>query len=586
MRSFYENDIRKRTLVLSLFFVAWFLLISMRLVQLQVFAHNAYREAVDKQNQNERSITPERGSLYDRNGTLLACSLPVPSIFLRPVAGETETQEKDKVRKLQSVLNLSTRAVSDILRRLRESGDNEDVFIYVKRKVPDDVAARVRTLNLANVFFEEERKRFYPKTTLAAHLLGGVNIDGRGISGVEEHFDDYLRGEPGRKLSYYDSHRRKYQDEIIKSPVPGKDLYLTIDETIQFIAEKAIGQAVEEQNAEWGTVILCDPSSGEILAMANYPSFDPNVSPGDLSVLKNKAIQFNYEPGSTFKIVTAAAARENQVVGYSDVFDVRSGSIRVAGTSIRDHKRMGLLSFPEVLIESSNVGAAMFAMRLTPADFYETIKRFRFGEKTGIELAEEAGRIRHHENWPSAASLPHIAIGYEIMATPLQVLMAMNVYATNGIWLKPRIIGAPVKTEEIADQESSERVQILDAAIAGDLSRRVFRGVVEQGTGKAAKLDGYSIAGKTGTAKIYDASLRRYTQDYTASFVGFTPIENPALTMIVVIYKPQKAIYGGDVAAPVFRDIARQVLRYLQIPSTETLSVQTLAPDSQNEERP
>ncbi len=576
MRTYYESDIRRRTLYLALGLWVWFLVILFELIHFQVLSHGRLKAVVVEQNQNERTVRPPRGDIYDRNGALLACSVPAASVFIRPNPKESPAEEASKVRKLQAALGLA-KAEADKIRAQLRAGKS---FIFVKRQISDREEARVRALDLPNVDFEMEPKRFYPKRALAGHVLGGVNRDGKGSGGIESLYEDVLAGSEGKQIVFRDRRQVEYQTIVLTPPVAGRDLTLTIDETIQYIAEKELFKAVRENRAAWGTVVVLDPFSGDILAMASSPPYDPNDLGTELGIRRNRAVLENFEPGSTFKIVAAATALEKGAVRFSDVFDCRAGSILVGSKPITDHVRMGLLTFPQVLIESSNVGTAQFAMRLDRNDFYDTIRKFGFGEKTGVELpGEQRGLVRAADEWNPTYSLPHIAIGYEVMTTALQVLRAMNVYATRGWLVRPRIVKAAGPDSRHPQTGPSESVRIMDGSLASEMVTRVFEKVVEEGTAETARLEGYGMAGKTGTARKYDQRLRRYTLNYVASFVGFAPVDRPVLSMIVVLDDPKKEnfYYGGKVAAPVFRDIARQVLRYLKVPPEKSAKDSILA---------
>jgi len=581
MRTFYETDIRKRTLVVSFILAAWAGVVALRLVQLQVFGHARAKAAVLRQNQDKMTIEPRRGNILDRNGEILACSLPAVSVFIRPVEKETPTAERAKLRTLQGLLGLSEKEVSSILTRLR----NKASFTYVKTKVAEEDAARVMALKLPGVDFEPATRRHYPLRSLAAHVLGGLSLTEENKSGVELRYDDVLKGEEGEKVVFKVNGGRDYQTQVIKSPVPGRDLVLTIDATIQYYAEKELARAVAEHKAACGAVIVMDPSSGEILALASFPSYDVNAFPGPKNAWMNRAVQLSYEPGSTFKIVTAAAARERNRVGFSEVFDCSAGSITIGGLTIRDHERVGVLSFPKVLIESSNVGTVLFAQRLSIEELYETIMAFHFGTKTGIDLPAEApGKVFPVPEWNKRTSLPHVAIGYELMVTPLQILQAMNVFATGGRLVRPRIVKEAAPP---APGPDGGPVRVISERTARELVGRVFEGVVEEGTAKLGRLEGFGIAGKTGTAKKYDAAMKAYSaKKYMASFVGFTPIHQPRLAMIVVLDEPMEGYYGGQICAPVFRDIARQVLRYLRVPPERPLTPRILTAGMEREKTP
>ncbi|MCX6569375.1 MAG: penicillin-binding protein 2 [Candidatus Aminicenantes bacterium] len=575
MRTFYESDIRKRTLVLSFILAAWAAVVALRLVQIQVLGHARAKAVVLNQNRDKITIEPLRGRILDRYGEILACSLPAVSVNIRPVEKETPADERNKVRALQGLLGLSEKQVAYILDRLKDKRN----FTYVKEKISEEDAARVMALKLPGVEFEPATRRHYPLGSRAAHILGGLSLSEYDKTGVEARYNDILKGEEGEKIVFKVRGGRDYQTQVIKSPVPGRDIVLTIDATIQYYAEKELARAVAEHGAAWGVVIVMEPFSGEILALACLPSYDVNDFPGPENARMNRAVQLSYEPGSTFKIVTAAAVLERNRVAFTDLFDCTAGAITIGGLTIHDHERFGVLSFSNVLIHSSNVGTVQFAQRLTIPEYYDTIKAFRFGTKTGIDLPrEDSGLVHPPKDWNKRTSLPHIAIGYEVMATPLQILQAMNVYATGGLLVRPRVV--------VLDGGGEGPVRVISEKTANELVTRVFEPVVEEGTAKEGRLDGFRAAGKTGTAQKYDNALRSYARKYTASFVGFVPVEKPRLAMIVVLDEPKEGYYGGQNCAPVFRDIARQVLRYLRVPPERPLPARVLTAGLVKGERP
>jgi cell division protein FtsI/penicillin-binding protein 2 len=583
-RTFYESDIRRRVKILTFLLAAWGVVVGLRLVQVQIFGHARAKAAVLKQTQDVVTIAPRRGSIFDRNGEILACSLPAPSVAIRHLDKETPAEERDKVLKLKRALDLPEAEVSRILGRLRDKA----TYTYVKERIPEAEAARAKALKIAGVELEPGTRRYYPQGSRAAHVVGWISLDGANRTGVEARFNELLKGKDGRQLAYEVAGGRDYETQILESPVPGKDLYLTIDSTIQYIAEKELARAIVEHKAVWGSVIVMDPPSGEILALANWPAFDLNQSPGPQEAWPNRAVQASYEPGSTFKIVTAAAARERNRVGYSELFDCSAGFIRVGGTTITDHDRVGVIPFSQVLIHSSNVGTVQFAQRLTIPEYYATIKAFRFGTRTGIELPrEEPGLVRPPDRWNKNNSLPHIAIGYEVRVTSLQTLVAMNAYATGGLLVRPHVVKDPAHAGAgPAAEDGDGPARAISEKTARELVDRVFTGVVEEGTAEAGRIDGFGAAGKTGTAQKYDDTLKAYTDKYTSSFVGFTPLREPRLTIIVVLDSPKEGYYGGQVCAPVFRDIAKQVLRYLRVPPERPLAPRVLTAGLEKREQP
>lgn len=569
MRTYYETGIRRRTLALGLLLSGWAIVVLLRLVQVQVLGHAAAKAAVEAQTRDRITVDARRGDILDRNGAILACSLPAASLYVHHVAGETPAQEAAKVRRLQAELGLTDRQAAFILGRLKA----EAAFTYVKKKVPEEEAARVLALKLAGVGAEPTTRRHYPHGPLAAHVVGGMTLLGESPAGIERRFDEVLKGVEGLQISYKANGNRGYENRVLKSPVPGRAVRLTIDATIQYFAERELARAMDDHQAAWGVVIIMEPETGDILALASAPATDLNRYPGPKATWLNRAIGASYEPGSTFKIITAAAARERNRVGFAELFDCSPGFIRVGGTTITDHDRERVLSFPQVLIKSSNVGTVQFAQRLSDAELFETIAAFGFGRRTGIELpAEEPGLVHPVGQWKKS-SLPHVAIGYEVMVTALQMLRAMNVYATGGLLVRPRI----VRDDAPGAGTAEGPVRVIGERTVSELVGRVLEPVVEVGTAKDGRLDGYRIAGKTGTAQKFDRALGAYTDKYTSSFVGFTPVGNPRLSMIVVLDSPKEGYYGGEVCAPVFRDIAKQVLRYLRVPPERPLPARIVA---------
>jgi cell division protein FtsI (penicillin-binding protein 3) len=557
-----QKRVNKRTVILTFFFFLWFLGLTLRLIQLQVIEHSRLKGAVVKQNEYKPEIIPERGTILDRRGEIMARSLPAPSVYFVTSDDEPTEQQFARVQRLKNILDLSDKELQRIKAKIKDRAS----FIWVKRKISPEKAETIRRLNLNGIDFQLEHKRYYPLGTLAAHVLGGVDIDDRGASGAEFQHNARLEGVPGQSLILWDGRKRPYHLEVLKEPIPGQDLILTIDETIQYIVERALGTAVRENRAQWGTVILSDPSSGEILAMASYPAYDPNFfPPSSPEAQRNRAIQDNFEPGSTFKIITAAAATETGLVNFHDTFDCSAGKIKVAGWTIYDHKKMGVLTFPQVIIHSSNVGTIQVGFRIGPENFYKMIKNFRFGEKTGIELPGEENGIFHPLKSWSKTSLSAHSIGYEISVTAIQILQAMNIIANRGCLIPFRITRETPDLSGSMKASSSPRERIISEKSANELIDHVFEKVVLDGTGQAAQLDGFTVAGKTGTAQRIDPATGSYSAGmHLASFVGFVPAERPVLSMIVVIDDPKVGLhYGGQVAAPVFREIAGRVLLYL-----------------------
>lgn len=572
---------RKKTRLIFIFLLVWFLIISFRLIDLQVLNHKKLKQEVIEQNQDLITTWPTRGTIFDRQGRILARSLPAVSIFFSPTKGEDLKDQLQSIYRLKPVLNLSEAEIDHLINSI----EKRKRFTWVKRKIPLEQAEKIKELKLSGIYLLNENKRFYPQGRLASHVLGGVNIDEAGLAGVEYYYDSALRGQEGQQLIMRDARRKEYYIETIKETQPGQDIYLTIDSNLQYLAEKELRQAIEKFRANWGTVIIMSPASGEILAMANYPDYDPNNFPPPPEAMVNRAIQYTYEPGSTAKVVTAAAARELAGISYNTYYDCRTGSITFGGTIVRDHVRLGILSFPDVFIHSSNVGSIQIAEIIGEQNLYHMFRAFKFGEKTGIDLpGEEAGIIHPLEKWRKSSL--RVAIGYELAATPLQILRAMNVYATGGYLVRPKVglnsfySEKDISAASLKPDESGQPV--ISGKTARELVDLVFEPAVEKGTGSQARLEGYELAGKTGTAQKFDPALRAYSPSkHVASFVGFVPVDHPLISMIVVIDEP-KGIeqYGGQVAAPVFREIARKTLLYYRelpqkVPENMILARQT-----------
>lgn len=556
----------RRTIIISFFLIFWLTIITVRLLQLQVFEHARWKEEVQGQNQDEVKILPKRGTIYDRRGDIMASNILRKSVYYCPSKGEPYELRNEKINKLKDVLALSEDEVGNIRERIKKNSP----FIWIKRKIDQNLEERLGQLSLAGVYLLDENKRFYPHGKLAAHLLGRVNIDDEGLSGIEFRYNSILKGEKGEYLVMRDAKKREYRIEVLKEGKPGKDLSLTIDETIQYWAEKELEKAIIQTDANWGTVIISNPSTGEILAMASYPACDLNGPAQDLTILeRNKAVHYNFEPGSTFKIVTFAAAIEDGKISKNSFFDCSQGYIPVAGKYVRDHERFGVLTFPEVIVHSSNVGTIQISRSLNDSAFIRMIKAFGFGEKTGIDLpGEESGILRPLDAW-TKSSMAFLSIGYEISITPIQLLQAINIIANKGIVIPLRTVNKKPDFPKLPMETNLQRQRVISEDTAEKLTSMLER-VVQEGTGMSAQIRGYRVAGKTGTAQKIDPSTGNYSlTSHIASFAGFVPAPNPVLSMIVVIDEPKGRYYGGEVGAPVFRDIASHILRYLEVPQQE-----------------
>jgi cell division protein FtsI (penicillin-binding protein 3) len=420
-------------------------------------------------------------------------------------------------------------------------------------------------MNLKGVFFQKENRRVYPQRQSLAHALGYVDTDEKGIGGVEYAFDKQIRGKPGRMMVMADGKRRWY-DRSEAAADPGASVVLTVDETIQFIAEKELARGMEETHSKYGTVVIQNPNTGELLAFANAPTFDPNDAgsyPDEVRM--DRGVSAAYEPGSTFKVITMTGALENGVTNPDEMIDCQMGSIVVAGRLIHDWRPFGILSVRDVLANSSDVGSIKVAMRLGAPKFYDVIHSFGIGQLTGIELpGENRGILRPVDNW-IASSIGSVAIGQEVSVTPVQIISAISAVANGGMLYKPRIVKEvqggwpPLVVSHPAPQ------QVTDATTAATV-RGMMETVVLSGTGKLAQLNGYTAAGKSGTAQQIDPNTGRYSPNkYIASFVGFAPVNEPAMSILIVFDSPEGAHHGGEIGGPVFKRIAEQVLAYMDV---------------------
>jgi len=544
-----------RPLVLGGIFALWMTGLVARLYYLQIIEYVDLLGRAQRQQQRTVAIAPQRGTLYDRDMRPLAMSLAVDSIYAVPALIPSPEMVSGLVGR---VLNVPP---DELLGRFKAFRS----FCWVKRKVSSQEAARVRELNLSGIYFQKEMKRFYPKGELAAHVLGSVGLDDSGLAGLEYGLDKDIQGRASRVLVAYDAHGQSFHS-IERGGQPGKNVVLTLDENIQYVTEKALARAVAEWHAAWGTAIVQDPNSGEVLAMATVPSFDPNeFSKSAPEARVNRAVNLVYEPGSTFKLVTVAAAIEEGLTNPREVIDCQQGSIVLAGHIIHDDKPHGALTVEQVLAKSSDVGAIKLALRLGEERLDRYARKFGFGSKTDIELpGEDRGLLKSPAHW-SGISIGEISIGQEVGVTPLQLVTAYSAIANGGVLYPPRVVRDVYRGNAHDQLPTPTGRRVVSQSTAATL-KQIFAAAVTSGTGTAAQPDGYTAAGKTGTAQKIDATGRYSKTHYVSSFVGFAPISKPAVTVLVVIDSPVGAIYGAEVAAPVFRSIAEQTLGYLNVP--------------------
>lgn len=554
---------KRRVAFLTVFLALWCGGVVARLAQIQIARHDDYERRAERQQERTLELGAVRGSILDSRGRVLAESVAGVSVYADPQA---IADPAAAARALVAVDGVGA-SRRDLERRLAGRGE----FAWVARQLSPEVADRVRALSIPGIYFLEESRRSYPKNRLAANVLGYVSVDGEGLAGIEHSLDGRIRGRSGKVTILRDARRGMYLvgGEGTSGSVDGYDLILTIDEVIQFAAEKALASAIETWDAPAGSVVVLDPRDGAILALASSPTFDPNrFRSYPPASWRNRPVQDLYEPGSTFKIVTAAAAIEERIATPSQMIDCGDGAIQIANARIREHdgKRYGIMPFDQVIAYSSNVGTIRVALALGQKRLYDWTRRFGFGRRTGVELpGEAAGILRPPERW-SLLSNAVISIGQEIAVTPLQLAAATAAVANGGVLVQPHIVrhvvdrkGAVVWTAPAGrgDRIMSDRT----AAVLNEM----LKGVVIRGTGRNAQLVEYVAAGKTGTAQ--KAARGGYAPDKTvASFTGYVPADRPRLVILVVVDEPRGGAYGSEVAAPAFREIAEAALRYLDVP--------------------
>ena len=543
------------------------LAVGARLVYLQAFQHEALAERARKQQQATAQTNAPRGLILDRRGRELARSLERDSYFVEPVNLE---DARAAARQLAPALGLDE---AELGAQLEEAKRRQRKFVWLARELEPERAEKLKGIKLAGVGSVKEPKRYYPNGALAAHVLGFVGLDDEGLAGVERFQDVSLGGDAGRVRFGKDGRAKKFESS--EAPArEGDSVVLTIDQNIQYQAEQVLGEAVARARAKSGAALVLDPRTGEILALANAPTFDPNDAsrvPAELRV--NHSLQYIYEPGSTFKLVAYSAALEEKLARPEDRIDCQGGAITLFGRTVHDSHAYGTLTVTEALAKSSNVAAIKLGLRVGNDRLFDYIKRFGFGDKTGVELpGETRGLLRDVKRW-QPTSIGSIPIGQEIGVTPVQMAAAFGAVANDGLRLDPHLV-REVRDEagNVVRRARPQARQVVSTETARTLRRMLENVTLDGGTAKTAALDGYTAAGKTGTAQKIDPKTRAYSKTkYVASFVGFAPVEQPAVVIIVVIDEPVGAYYGGQVAAPVFKELAERVLPYLDVaPDAET----------------
>ena len=578
---------RFRVLNVLVFFLFWVAIICGRLVWLQVFCHGEWVDRAAKQEQRTFEVAPRRGVLYDRNLHELAMTVLADSIFAVP--SEIGTDRPATAAALAKLVHADPTdgftSQQQILARLNASRN----FAWIARKQDPELIAKVKALNLKGVYEVKEFKRFYPDNLIAAQVLGYVGLDDNGLGGLEENFDYDLHGTPGRMLTALDARRHVLNSEE-REPLPGENLVLSIDENIQFMAERALDRNMERTHAENGTVVVQDPHTGQILALAVRPTFNPNdFRHATTELLRNRAVSDVYEPGSTFKLVTYSAALEEHVATPDGMVDCGGGQINVAGRIVHDAPgdHFGNITVTKALEVSSDVGAIRLAQRMGSDRFYKYIHAYGFGERSGVELpAETRGLLKPVRKW-NPTTIGSIPMGQEVAVTPIQLITMASTIANGGMYLPPHILlqsTDDVKGDgkllpatfhpgtDLPNPLPDGAHRVISTLTAAQM-RKIMEGVVIEGTGRVAQLNGYSAGGKTGTAQKIDPRTHTYSKTkFVASFVGFAPVNNPAVTIAVIMDAPDHSMhFGAEASAPVFHDLAQQILEYLGVPHDQPL---------------
>ncbi len=575
-----NGDARKwlkfRIATLLAFFLVLFIALASRAFQLQILFNKELKALAEKQHTQTLLLQPDRGIIFDRNGEKLAATIMVDSVFADPAKIENPAEAAGR---LAAILQVDRAVIQKKL-----SGTKN--FSWVTRRIAPERARLVQELGIDGIFLVKEPKRFYPSGELAGHLIGFVGLDATGLEGLELKYDRYLKGQPEKLLWTRDAKgKRLYPRVEIPKAAPRENynLVLTIDNRIQHLVESHLKSAVKTKGAKGGFAIVMDPRTGEILALANEMGFDPNLfSAVNPATGKNKVITDSFDPGSTFKPFLAAAALEEGVVKETDIFNCEDGHYAVADRVIHEakRKRHGALSFHDILKYSSNIGAVKIGERLGKEKFYQYIRKFGFGDKTGIDLpGEVSGILRPVEKW-TRVDAATIAFGQGISVTAIQLITALSTIANEGVMMKPFVVRGLMDRKGNVVQSYRPTVvrRVISPQTAGRITA-ILTDVVgaEDGTGKQARIANVAVAGKTGTSQKFDFSRRAYsTERVKTSFMGFFPAEEPQIAILVILDEPQRDKWGGVAAAPVFRNIGEQILTRFK-----TNIRVTLAPDEE-----
>ena len=561
----FKDGIKTRLIIVSALFFLVVAALIVRLASLQILQHETLLAKSEKQYVGTVETQFGRGVIYDRNLNELAQNIEVESVYANP---SEILNRKAAARVLSKTLNLDRNKVYKKISSKRD-------FVWIKRKGDLEGIAKLKEADLQGIGFLPEQKRFYPKRELAANVLGFVGVDNQGLAGVEHAHQSRLKGTTIRRVTERDAKGRSIQppESLRDSSRKSFDLVLTLDEVIQFTAEYHLKKQVERFKADSGMAVVMDPRTGEIYAMANVPQFNPNnYRAFSQHIWKNNIVAGSYEPGSIFKPIVAAAALDKGLARPHDIYFCENGKLKIGKANIgeaSDHK-FGWMTMSDIIAKSSNIGAIKIAQQVGKKPFYEYIRKFGFGEKSGLSLpGESAGQLKDQKNW-SNLSLASISFGHEIAVTPIQMVTAMSAIANGGMLMEPHIIKALIKDGEVVEKFGPRKIRRVISKKTSLQMVEILKSVVKNGTGKKAALDGFDVAGKTGTAQKYNMETRSYSStEFISSFIGFVPADSPRLVILVMIDNPKGLHWGSVVSAPVFQKIAKKALRYLDVTSSK-----------------
>ena len=562
----FRNVVKVRLIVVSSLLLLFAVSLIARLANLQITQHKTLLAKSEKQPHHGNLKTYfGRGTIFDRNGNELATNLVVESVFVVP----------QEVRDRKYTSKVLASALGQNYDRVYKEVSSNKQFAWIKRKASTDEIIHLKKAALSGVRFRSEQKRFYPKRELAANVIGFVGTDDYGLAGIEQTYQGKLKGMVYSQPIKQDGRGRNIQNlgSLSRSNLGNYDLMLTLDEVIQFTAEYHLTKQVERYKADSGMAVVMNPNSGEIYAMANVPQFNPNnYNKFTPETRKNNTVVSSYEPGSIFKPIVAAAALDNGIAQPHDKFFCENGSFKIGGRNIGEasNHKYGSLSMQEIIAKSSNIGAIKIAQKLGKDSFYEYIRKFGFGEKTSIRLpGVSSGLLGKRKNW-NERSLASISFGQEIAVTPLQMVVALSAIANGGTLMEPHIAKALMRDGKIIKEIKPKKIRRVISEKTSRQMMEILKFVVENGTGKKAAIDGFEVAGKTGTAQKYITETQSYSKtEFISSFIGYAPADNPRLAILVMIDNPKGRHWGGVVAAPVFVKIAEKSLRHLNVTSSK-----------------